>query len=145
MKMLRLLIILVFGIHFLFGNYAFYSKVRNTCSSYRLVVEQKDMRLTDEEFTLTMNSKRNNFERVMLIGFASVGKAMEHQRYLQGTGKIEQALIPASVTIIVNVPVTRDNLVVSASASTELIEKLSAGVIETSQFMQEIKDSIQTL
>ena len=70
---------------------------------------------------------------------------MEHQRYLQGTGKIEQALIPASVTIIVNVPVTRDNLVVSASASTELIEKLSAGIIETSQFMQEIKDSIQTL
>jgi hypothetical protein len=64
---------------------------------------------------------------------------------LQGIGKIEQALIPASVTIIVNVPVTRDNLVVSASASTELIEKLSAGIIETSQFMQEIKDSIQTL
>ena len=143
--MLRLLIILVFGIHFLFGNYAFYSKVRNTCSSYRLVVEQKDMRLTDEGFTLTMNSKRNNFERVMLIGFASVGKAMEHQRHLEGIGKIEQALIPASVTIIVNVPVTRDNLIVSASASTELIEKLSAGIIETSQFMQEIKDSIQTL
>ena len=144
--MLKLLIILVFGIHFLFGNYAFYSKVRNTCSSYRLVVELPELPLLpDEGFTLTMNSKRNNFERVMLIGFASVGKAMEHQRYLQGIGKIEQALIPASVTIIVNVPVTRDNLVVSASASTELIEKLSAGIIETSQFMQEIKDSIQTL
>ena len=143
--MLRLSIMLVFGIQLLFGNYAFYSKVRNTCSFYRLEVKQEDMRLTDEEFTLTLNSKRNNFERVILIGFASVGKAMEHQRSLKEAGKLEQTLIPAHVTIIVNVPVTRDNLIVSASASTELIEKLSAGKIETSQFMQEIKDSIQTL
>ena len=115
------------------------------CSSYRLNVFQENMHLSDDEFTLTLDSKRNNFERVILIGFASIGTAIEHQKYLLEKEKIKQTLIPETVTIIVNIPVTRNNLIISASASSILIEKFSTGRIDSKQFMQEIKDSIQTL
>ena len=115
------------------------------CSSYRLNVFQENMHLSGDEFTLTLDSKRNNFERVILIGFASVGTAIEHQKYLLEKEKIKQTLIPETVTIIVNIPVTRNNLIISVSASSILIEKFSTGRIDSKQFMQEIKDSIQTL
>jgi len=103
------------------------------------------MHLSDDEFTLTLDSKRNSFERVILIGFASVGTAMKHQKYLLEKEKIKQTLIPEIVTIIVKIPVTRNNLIISASAPAILIEKFSTGRIDSKQFMREIKDSIQTL
>ena len=40
------------------------------------------MDFNNELFSLTLESNRNNFEMVMLVGFASAGQAVTHQKNL---------------------------------------------------------------
>ena len=69
----------------LFANYAFYRKVTSTCKSYRVEVttDDMDLDLENNDFSINLESRRNNFEMVMLIGFASAGQAIIHQKHLQ--------------------------------------------------------------
>ena len=69
--------ILVFN--YSFGNYAFKKKIKTVCSSYRVSVDATSMDFDNDLFLLTLESNRNNFEMVMLVGFASAGQAVSHQ------------------------------------------------------------------
>ena len=58
------------------ANYAFKKKIKSVCSSYRVSVNASAMDFDSDLFSLTLESNRNNFEMVMLVGFASAGQAM---------------------------------------------------------------------
>ena len=64
----------------LFGNYAFKKKVKSVCKSYRISVESSQLSLNRDEYSINMESGRNNFEMFMLVGFASAGQAIAHQK-----------------------------------------------------------------
>lgn len=63
------------------GNYTFFSTVQQICSNYGINVSYYDMDLRKmseetEEFILPISSTRGNFDKALLVGFYSAGKAI---------------------------------------------------------------------
>ena len=148
-SMNKIFIIFLFAVissEVLHANYAFYRKVTNTCKSYRIEVKADDMdlNLENNDFSINLISRRNNFEMIMLIGFASAGQAIIHQRHLQETINNYEAIVPDKVNVVVTVPVGRNNTIFSAEASSAMVQKLADGTVDSADFMRKIKDSIQT-
>ena len=149
-KILAIMVILLMGSQFAFANYAFYKKVSSTCKYYRVSVDQKKMALTKNadgsyQFSIEMQSLRNNFEMVMLVGFISVGQAINHQESFAKKKPGYTAIVPGNTEVTVTIPISRQNTIITAKASAEHIRQLTDGKIDTAGFMRLIKDSIQTL
>ena len=149
-KIFGLLNVIVVGSQFLFSNYAFYRKVSNTCKYYRVTVDEKKMALTKKpdgsySFSLEMESARNNFEMVMLVGFISVGQAMSHQEAFAKKKSGYVPVIPGNTEVTVTIPISRQNTIISAKATADHVRQLTDGKIDTAGFMRLIKNSIQTL
>ncbi len=156
-KPTTILIILIFfaiSAQPLFANYAFYRTVINTCKAYRVDVKESAMSFTTQNgetvaFKLNLKSMRNNFDMVLLVGFMSAGQAIRHQQQLaekmQKSGRNFTAELPNEVEISVLVPMSNENMVVMATADVDLVIQLSEGTLNSSGFMRQIKDSIQTL
>ena len=146
-KILILFLFSVMSSEVLYANYAFYRKVTSTCQSYRVevVADNMDLDLENNDFSINLNSRRNNFEMVMLIGFASAGQAIIHQKHLQQTINNYEAIVPDKVNVVVTVPMGRNNTIFSAEASSVMVQELADGTVDTADFMRRIKDSIQTL
>ncbi len=63
------------------GNYTFFSTVQQICSNHGINVSYYDMDLRKiseetEEFILPISSTRGNYDKALLVGFYSAGKAM---------------------------------------------------------------------
>tara|TARA_B100001173_G_scaffold114594_1_gene99296 strand:- start:639 stop:1100 length:462 start_codon:yes stop_codon:yes gene_type:complete len=149
-KILSLAIVIIMSTQFVFANYAFYRKVSNTCKFYRVSIDEKKMSLIKNKdgsynFSIEMESLRNNFEMVMLVGFISVGQAMTHQESFAKKKPGYSAIIPGDTEVTVTVPVSRQNTIITAKATADQIRQLSDGKVDTAAFMRLIKDSIQTL
>lgn len=115
-----------------FANSRFYSSVQQICNAYQVPVEYERMNMMShadgqKEFTMTVKSARNQFDRVLTIGFYAIGKAM-----LYHNETIEK------VTIVVNVEYKgMENIV--ATAEREDIEKFANGEISSTEFVRRIK------
>ena len=96
-------------------------------------------------FTIEMESLRNNFEMVMLVGFISVGQAIKHQESFAKKKPGYNALVPGNTEVTVMIPVSRQSTIITAKATADQIRQLSDGKVDTAGFMRLIKDSIQTL
>ena len=103
------------------------------------------LNMDSNNFTINLTSRRNNFEMIMIIGFAAAGQAIIHQKQLQGTINNYNPVIPAQVSVFVTVPMGRGDTIFSAEANAFLVQELADGSLDTAEFMREIKDSIQTL
>jgi len=129
-----------FNINFLFGNYAFKKKVREVCKSYRIPMESSQLDLGKSEITISMESGRNNFEMYMLVGFASAGQAIAHQKEMN----LSNAYTPLIISLNVAVPASRDEFnTFSASCSSEMAISLADGRMDSSEFMQKIMKNIK--
>ena len=149
-RIFSVFIVLVMSSQFAFANYGFYRKVANTCKYYRVTVDEKKMSLTMNKdgsysFTIEMKSLRNNFEMVMLVGFISVGQAMNHQEKFAKKKPGYTAIIPEDTDVTVTIPVSRQNTIITAKATAGQIRQLTDGKIDSAGFMRLIKNSIQTL
>ena len=149
-RIFSVFIVLMMSSQFAFANYGFYRKVANTCKYYRVTVDEKKMSLTMNKdgsysFTIEMKSLRNNFEMVMLVGFISVGQAMNHQEKFAKKKPGYTAVIPEDTDVTVTIPVSRQNTIITAKATAGQIRQLTDGKIDSAGFMRLIKNSIQTL
>ena len=149
-KIFAMVTILVISTQFVFANYAFYRKVTNTCKYYRVSVDEKKMALTKNadgsyHFSIEMESLRNNFEMVMLVGFISVGQAMSHQEAFAKKKSGYTAVVPSDTEVTVSIPVSRQSTIITAKATADQIRQLTEGKIDSAGFVRLIKDSIQTL
>lgn len=145
MKRILPVIIVLFAVQTAFANYAFYKKVTSVCTQYRIKTSQADMSLSSDVFEFNLESLRNNFEMVMLVGFAATGQAINHQYSMAEHRSDYSPLVPQRVIIAVQVPVERDQMIITATASATEVRQLANGEIKPREFMQSIKDSIQTL
>ncbi len=114
------------------ANSSYYSSVQQICNAYQVSVEYERMNLAtladgNKEFTMSVKSARNQFDRIMLIGFYAAGKAMTyHNEPIQ------------KVTVVVSVEYKGiENIV--ASASKENILKFVNGEITSSEFVRRVK------
>ena len=118
-----------------FANYAFKKKVKNVCVAYRVPVDPANMEFGDNLFSLSLESKRNDFEMVMLVGFASVGQAVSHQKSLN----LANAYLPKTIMVQVNVPVSKGGtMIFEASCPVEKAIALVEGRMDSSEFMQQL-------
>jgi|MGYP003957638569 hypothetical protein len=126
----------------LFGNYAFKKKVKSVCKSYRISVESSQLSLNGDEYSINMESGRNNFEMFMLVGFASAGQAIAHQKEMG----LANAYLPSSVNVSVAVPVSKGEFnTFIANCSSDMAISLADGSMDSSEFMQEIMKKIDIL
>ena len=103
-------------------------------------MESSQLNLGKSEITITMESGRNNFEMYMLVGFASAGQAIAHQKEMN----LSNAYIPLIISLNVAVPASRDEFnTFSASCSSEMAISLADGRMDSSEFMQEIMKNIK--
>ena len=124
----------------LLGNYAFKKKVKEVCRSYRIPIESSQLELGNSEVVITMESGRNNFEMYMLVGFASAGQAIAHQKEMN----LSNAYSPIMVSLNVAVPASRNEFnTFSASCSAEMAISLADGRMDSTEFMQEIMRNIK--
>ena len=124
----------------LFGNYAFKKKVKEVCKSYRIPIESSHLELGKSEITIIMESGRNNFEMYMLVGFASAGQAIAHQKEMN----LSNAYLPLIISLNVAVPSSKEEFnTFSASCSSEMAISLADGRMDSSEFMQEIMKNIK--
>ncbi len=124
----------------LYGNYAFKKKVKEVCRSYRIPVESSQLELGKSEVVITMESGRNNFEMYMLVGFASAGQAIAHQKEMN----LSNAYAPLMVSLNVAVPASRNEYnTFSASCSAEMAISLADGRMDSTEFMQVIMKNIK--
>ena len=139
-NLFTVLLPIFFSANFLFGNYAFKKKVREVCKSYRIPMESSQLDLGKSEITISMESGRNNFEMYMLVGFASAGQAIAHQKEMN----LSNAYTPLIISLNVAVPTSRDEFnTFSASCSSEMAISLADGRMDSSEFMQEIMKNIK--
>ena len=139
-NLFTVLLAILFNTNSLFGNYAFKKKVKEVCKSYRIPIESSQLELGKSEIVITMESGRNNFEMYMLVGFASAGQAIAHQKEMN----LSNAYIPLVISLNVAVPASRDEFnTFSASCSSEMAISLADGRMDSSEFMQEIMKNIK--
>ena len=146
MQSKRILFIVLFALILnadgLFGNYAFKKKVKTVCKSYRIPVESSQLSLDMDEFSITMESGRNNFEMFMLVGFASAGQAITHQKQMG----LANAYTPGTVRVSVAVPISKDDFnTFVANCSADMAISLADGRMDSSEFMQEIMKNMEIL
>lgn len=124
----------------LFGNYAFKKKVKSVCKSYRISIESSQLSLDGDEYSINMESGRNNFEMFMLVGFASAGQAIAHQKEMG----LANAYLPTSVNVNVAVPVSKGEYnTFIANCSSDMAISLADGSMDSSEFMQVIMKKIE--
>ena len=87
----------------LYANYAFKKKVKAVCSSYRVDVQSSQLSLEPNQFTISLESGRNNFEMFMLVGFASAGQAISHQKQMN----LSNSYTPSAIIVSVAVPISK--------------------------------------
>ena len=127
--------LLILAMNYAFANYAFKKKIKTVCSSYRVSVDASAMDFGNNLFSLTLESNRNNFEMVMLVGFASAGQAVSHQNSLG----LSNAYVPKEISVRVNVPASKgETMVFEATCSSDIAIELAAGTLDSSEFMQKI-------
>ena len=125
----------ILSVNYTFANYAFKKKIKTVCSSYRVPVDASAMDFGNNLFSLTLESNRNNFEMVMLVGFASAGQAVSHQNSLG----LSNAYAPKEISVRVNVPASKgETMVFEATCSSDIAIELAAGTLDSSEFMQKI-------
>ena len=137
-----LLFSLMINSPFLFANYAFKKKVKDVCKSYRISMESSQLSLETDEIAINMESGRNNFEMFMLVGFASAGQAIAHQKQMG----LSNAYTPGVVRISVVVPVSKGEFnTFMATCKAEMAISLADGRTDSSEFMQEIMKNMEIL
>tara|TARA_B100000902_G_C27140527_1_gene828392 strand:- start:374 stop:814 length:441 start_codon:yes stop_codon:yes gene_type:complete len=146
MKSKRIINILLFSLmmngSFLFANYAFKKKVKDVCKSYRISMESSQLSLETDEVAINMVSGRNNFEMFMLVGFASAGQAIAHQKQMG----LSNAYIPGTIRVSVDVPVSKGEFnTFMATCKAEMAISLADGRTDSSEFMQEIMKNMEIL
>ena len=132
--------ILLLNANVLMGNYAFKKKVKEVCKSYRIKIESSQLNLGESDVEINLESGRNNFEMYMLVGFASAGQAIAHQKQMG----LSNAYLPVTVSVSVLVPVSKGEFnTFVADCSSEMAISLADGRMDSSDFMQEIMKKME--
>ena len=111
-------------------------------------IQTDDVELTFDEidnnvvFTATVNSRRNNYEEMILKTFACIGRVII--RVPDSRLNHDQLfIIPSIITVNCNIPVRRDNSYISASANNKAVAQFTNGALTAEGFLYELRGSME--
>ena len=116
------------------ANSRLFSSIQQICTAYQVKLNSSDMSLVthedgSKELTISTESGRNDFDRIMLIAFYAAGKAMKYHKET-----ISQ------VTIVVSMEY-KGSASVMATATLDDINKYVDGSCSSSDFVRKLKFS----
>ena len=114
------------------ANIPFFTMVIQNCKHYRISANMIQMSLDDSEedelrFHLTLPSRRNNFEQVILVGYFSVSNAIARTGLKVKTIYVSADLSGAGAGMM------------ATKADSALADKLRSGQIKPHEFMRQIE------
>ena len=114
------------------ANIRFYTIVQQVCNSYRVAVVMDKMTLTTEAgggktFDLMLQSRRNNFEEVMMVGYISAGQAIAR------TGEPVKTI---NITVVIP---KADHMLIMTTADIGLVDRLRLGKVRSPEFMRQLQ------
>ena len=114
------------------ANPRFYSTVQQICTTYRVNTNSSQMNLEETSegsyaFTLRLESRRNNFEEVMMVGYIAAGEAVGRTN-----------LNVQTIHIIVTIP-GADNMLLMTTADIALVKQLLQGEIRSYDFIRQLQ------
>ena len=93
-------------------------------------------------FTAIVNSRRNNYEEMILKTFACIGRVII--RVPDSRLNHDQLfIIPSIITVNCNIPVRRDNSYISASANNKAVAQFTNGALTAEGFLYELRGSME--
>ena len=111
-------------------------------------IQTDDVELTFDEidnnvvFTATVNSRRNNYEEMILKTFACIGRVII--RVPDSRLNHDQLfIIPSIITVNCNIPVRRENSYISASANNKAVAQFTNGALTAEGFLYELRGSME--
>ena len=111
-------------------------------------IQTDDVELTFDEldnnnllFIVTVQSRRNNYEEIILKTFACIGRVMINAPD-QTVNHNKLSIIPSIITVNCNIPVRRDNSYISASANNKAVIQFTNGVLTAKGFLYELRGSM---
>ncbi|MCH7496932.1 MAG: hypothetical protein IH971_03665 [Candidatus Marinimicrobia bacterium] len=133
-KLVALGLVLIWGLVLVTparANIIFFTTIMRNCQHYRVSADMVQMNLEKNEngelvFYLTLPSRRNNFEEVILVGYVATSHAIART----GLNVIDIYVAAVSRT---------DDVQMTTRAKTTLAEKLRQGEIKTHEFMRQIE------
>lgn len=132
----RILILLILGTiaysqtH---GLYSIMNKIQKICKVYQIEVKMQDIRVerdldNDLVLILSLDSRRTNYDSMMMIGFYSVAKALETDKNYLDIKKV-------SVVITVS---GRETVTIISTANIDDLIRLENGSLSTEEFRKKI-------
>ena len=117
----------------------FYNIVHKVCKAYRVGVGVENMALNyignnKLSFTITLDSRRNNYNMVLMVGFIASGKAIDEVFY-NNNSKKESC---KEIDVTVQVPLTRAGMVVKAKTDASFVVQFARGEISTLEFTDKV-------
>ena len=112
---------------------------------FRIQTDEVDLSFDEIDnnvvFKATVNSRRNNYEEIILKTFACIG------RVIIGVpdSRLDHAqlfIIPSVIMVNCNIPVRRDNSYISASANSKAVIQFTNGVLTAKGFLYELRGSM---
>ena len=113
---------------------------------FRIQTEEVELTFNEIDnnvvFTATVNSRRNNYEEMILKTFACIGRViigipdsrLNHDQLF---------IIPSIITVNCNIPVRRDNSYISASANNKAVAQFTNGALTAEGFLYELRGSME--
>ena len=122
-----LLLVLLFSVAINANDFAFYSTVQKVFRAQGLHVSYDHMKFVDDgqkrHFILTLEARRTDIDRVMLVGFYASGVAIQ---------KTSESVDGVNITLTIS---KRDDEKIMLSAATEDIMSLLNKKISTNEFV----------
>ena len=124
---------------------AFKNEVFRYFRYFRIQTDEVDLSFDEIDnnvvFKATVNSRRNNYEEMILKTFACIG------RVIIGVpdSRLNHAqlfIIPSVIMVNCNIPVRRDNSYISASANNKVVAQFTKGVLTAEGFLYELRGSM---
>lgn len=126
------LIILALATTAMANNIRFFTIVQQFLNNRRVSVIMERMQIEvapdgTNTFSMVLESRRNNFEEVMIYGYLGVGQAI---------ARTDQTVNIINITV--SIP-KADNMLIMTTADASLVEQLRQGKLKSSAFIRQLQ------
>jgi len=126
----------------------FVNDVVKNMNYFRIEFDDRALSLSETEngntiFTLPINSRRNNFEEVIILSYGCIGRAIKHQLDLAVINE-QKVILPSIVTIECYIPMGRNNTYLVSSLNNKILVQFIEGIITAEQIWREINNTFES-
>ena len=127
---------------------SFVNDVVKNMNYFRIEFDDRALSLSETDngntiFTLPINSRRNNFEEVIILSYGCIGRAIKYQLD-KAVKDGKKVIVPSIVTIECYIPMGRNNTYLVSSLNNKILVQFVDGTITAEQIWREINNTFES-